>query len=163
MRRWILLISLCACTTDLDGRTERAARRANKEAEHLRHQRGELRRQAAALAHAQIDFEELRALRVQSLRAEHSVIAVQPLAINALASVTTLRPAQRMRLDEDLVFFRQRLAETRDLIGKLEQASADQWEARDDEVGRAMAGMYLARDASWNVLEGKRDEDFPDT
>ena len=162
MRPWILL-TLCACSNDLADRAEEAARRANKEEEHLRHERGELTRQAAAYAHAQIDFEYLRSVRVKALRAEHSVIAVQPLLIVTLANVTPMTPARRTRLDEDLVIFRQRLANTRDLIEQLENATAREWEARDDEVGRAMAGMFVARDASWNVLEGKRDDAFPES
>jgi hypothetical protein len=163
MRPWILLIPLCACTGDLPDETERAAKRVNKEADHLHHQRAEATRQEAAYAHARIDFEELRTLRVAALRAEHSVVAIQPLVITTLAGVTAMTPVRRARLDESVAIFRQRLALTRELIGSLDEASAREWKAREDAVHHAMASMIVARDASWNVLEGKRDDRFPDT
>ena len=109
-------------------------------------------RDAAALALAQEDFANLRALRVASLRAEHSAHAIQPLLIRAIANGQPLRRASRARLDQNLEIFRQRLAHTRDAIEELQYVSAADWERRDDEVGQAMADMFEARDASWQVL-----------
>jgi hypothetical protein len=109
-------------------------------------------RDAAALALAQQDFANLRALRVASLRAEHSAHAIQPLLIRAIANGQPLRRASRARLDQNLEIFRQRLAHTRDAIEELQYVSAADWERRDDEVGQAMADMFEARDASWQVL-----------
>ena len=109
-------------------------------------------REAAALALAHEDFENLRALRITSLRAEHSAHAIQPLLIRAIANGQPLRRASRARLDQNLEIFRQRLAHTRDAIEELQYVSAADWERRDDEVGQAMADMFEARDASWQVL-----------
>ena len=121
-------------------------------------------REAGRYAQAEQDFIHLRALRIASLRAEHSVAASQPLLIQAIAGVKTLHPELRTRLDENMQIFRQRLAQTRELIEQLQFASAADWERRDDEVGHAMAGLYLARDASWQALdEHPRDDGFPAT
>ena len=163
MRPLILLIALFACTDDLADKTQEAARRATKAADHLRHQRGEVTRESASLAHAEIDFEYLRDLRVKSLRLEHSVISTQPIIIVALTGLNPLTPAQHVRLDENLVIFRQRLATTRDLIEQLQYVPATQWEDRDEEVAHAMAGLMLARDASWHAVQGKRDDKFPES
>ena len=121
-------------------------------------------REAGRYAEAEQDFIHLRALRIASLRAEHSVAASQPLLIQAIAGVKALRPERQQRLDDNMKIFRQRLAETRKMIEQLQFASAADWEHRDDEVGRAMAGLYLARDASWQALdEHPRDDGFPAT
>lgn len=121
-------------------------------------------REAGRYAQAEQDFIHLRALRISSLRAEHSVVASQPLLIQAIAGVKTLTPELRTRLDENMAIFRQRLARTRDMIEQLQYASAADWERRDDEIGRAMAGLRLARDASWQALdEHPRDDGFPAT
>ena len=119
-------------------------------------------REAAALALAHEDFENLRALRITSLRAEHSVDAVQPLLIQAISNGAPLRRAMRAQLDENLEIFRQRLAHTRDVIEELQYVDAANWERRDDEVGQAMADMFAARDASWQVL-GENLETSPGT
>ena len=50
------------------------------------------------------------------------------------------------------------------MIEQLQFASAADWERRDDDVGHAMAGLYLSRDASWQALdEHPRDDGFPAT
>jgi hypothetical protein len=127
---------------------------------HVKH----VAREAGRYAEAEQDFIHLRALRIASLRAEHSVAASQPLLIVAIAGVKDLRPELRTRLDENLAIFRQRLARTRERIEQLRFANAADWERRDDEVGHEMAGLYLARDASWQALdEHPRDDGFPAT
>ena len=197
---FLIMLFLAACEGDLGNKTENAAERVQKTADHLRHERRQLAvevaeraddvatnperarkkaadhiddiadevrdvtREAGELAEAQQDFAYLKSLRIQSLRAEHSVAASQPLLIQVLASARGLLPSAMRRLDENLVIFRQRLAETRDLIEQLQYVSASEWERKDDEVGRAMAAMFIARDASWQALEGKIDDgDYPQT
>lgn len=120
--------------------------------------------EAGELAEAQADYEYLKSLRVQSLRAEHSVYESQPMLIHVLASARGLLPSRLRRVHDNLVIFRERLAQTRKLIDELQYVNAAEWERRDDEVGHAMAEMRLARDASWQALEGKIDDgDFPQT
>lgn len=136
----------------------------SRHADDIAEEAGDVALEASALAVAQADFEHLRSLRVQSLRAEHSVAASQPLLIHVLAGARGLLPSDRRRVLENLAIFRERLASTRELIDRLEHVSADDWEWRDDEVARAMAAMFLARDASWQALEGEIDDgDFPQT
>lgn len=122
-------------------------------------------REAGELAAAEQDFQNLRVLRISALRAEHSVAASQPLLIHVIAIEKPLPPVLRKRLDENLVIFRSRLAQTRAAIEKLQHVDAADWERRDDEVGRAMAGMFIARDASWQIIDdtAERDETFPET
>lgn len=121
-------------------------------------------REAGSLAEAERDYEQLRSLRVAALRAEHSVAASQPLLIVTIANETQLPRQRRARLEENLMIFRQRLAHTRKAIEQLQTVQAADWERRDDEVGRAMAGMFLARDASWQALDvNHREDEFPGT
>src|SRR5688500_14076644 len=91
---------------------------------------GDVAREAGKLAEAQQDFAYLKSLRIQSLRAEHSVAASQPLLIQVLASARGLLPTQMHRVDENLVIFRQRLAQTRDQIEQLQYVPASEWERR---------------------------------
>ncbi|MBA3502508.1 MAG: hypothetical protein M4D80_20680 [Myxococcota bacterium] len=121
-------------------------------------------REAGALAEAEQDFEHLRALRIVSLRAERSVAASQPLLIESIANEKRLSPQRRVRLDENLVIFRHRLAHTQQAIEALQYVKAAEWEDRDDEVGRAMAGMFIARDASWSSIDDDyRENAFPES
>jgi hypothetical protein len=195
--RFALVASLmaAACEDKVADKTEQAAERVTKTADHLRHERSELAaevaeraddrangeslaphaddiadevedvsREAGRLAEAERDFENLRALRVAALRAEHSVAASQPLLILTIANELTLPRERRSRLDENLVIFRQRLAHTRKAIEELQTVKPADWERRDDELGRAMAGMFLARDASWQALDpDHREDEFPGT
>jgi hypothetical protein len=171
--RFVLVGSLmvAACEDKLAHRTDDAAERAAAAAKHLRQERHELAgevveviRKAGALARAQHDFEQLRALRIASLRAEHSVAASQPLLIQAISNEKTLSPVLRARLEETLAIFRQRLAHTRRAIEQLQYVQAADWERHDDEVGRAMAGMFIARDASWHAIDKDyREDEFPET
>ena len=148
---------------------ERADDRANGEslaphADDIAEEVEDVSREAGRLAEAERDFENLRALRVSALRAEHSVAASQPLLILTIANETKLPRARRIRLDENLMIFRQRLAQTRQAIEELQTVTSADWERRDDELGRAMAGMFLARDASWQALDPDHHEDeFPGT
>lgn len=144
------LLSL-GCQDELGLRTEEAAVRVRST------------REAAARAAAQADFEQLRALRVASLRAEHSVAATQPVLVEVIANARPLPPVVHARLAETLAIFRQRLAHARVLIEQLATTSADDWEQRDDEVGRVMAEVFIARDASWQALDPHhRDVAFPE-
>jgi hypothetical protein len=121
-------------------------------------------REAGALAKAQDDYEHLKALRVASLRAAHSVAASQPLLIVAISAEKPLTPGVRARLDDNLRIFRQRLAATRHAIEELAFVTAAEWERRDDELRRQMAGLDLARAASWELLDDDhREPRFPGT
>lgn len=122
-------------------------------------------REAGELTAAAQDFEQLRALRIAALRAEVSVAESQPLLIQVIANEKPLTPVLRRRLDENLAIFRQRLAHVRERIESLQDVNATDWERRDDEVGRAMASMFVARDASWQIIDDtpERHEAFPET
>src|SRR5690349_14420825 len=105
MRAAALMIGLLAvgCEDELSSATDDAAHRVEKASNQLRHERRELAhattarpgevadevadvaQEASRLAEAQQDFERLKALRIGSLRAEHSVVAMQPLLIQAIA------------------------------------------------------------------------------
>lgn len=186
--RFVLVgfLMVATCQSKLAHQTEDAAERVAKSAKHLRQERHELAavagrdityhvgeiaaqvkdvsREAGELAEAQQEFEYLRALRIVSLRAEHSVAALQPLLIVTIANEKRLSPALRARLDENLAIFRYRLAHTHQAIEALQYVKAEEWEHRDDEVGRAMAGMFLARDASWHSIDADyRENAFPES
>lgn len=186
------LICVGACEDKVADQTENAAERVTKASSHLRHERRELAvevadraddraagrevgddvageardvsREAGELAVAQRDYETLKALRVESLRAAHAVAAMQPQLIEAVAAAKSLAPVMRSRLEQDLEIFRTRLAATQNSIHELAFVHAPEWERRDDELRREMAGMFLARDASWQLLDDKhRDDPFPET
>jgi len=124
----------------------------------------DVNREAGKLASALQDYEALRALRVQTLLTAHAIASSQPLMIEAVAQVKPLLPVERSRLDETLAIFRERLASTRPMIEKLERVPAADWERSDDDLARAMAGLFLARDASWQALDdSKRDDRIPET
>lgn len=121
-------------------------------------------REAGMLAKAQHEYEQLKALRVASLRAAHSVAESQPLLIVAISAHKPLTPTLQARLDDNLRLFRQRLAEARHAIDELAFVPAGEWERRDDGVRRQMAEMDLARAASWEILDDdRRDTRFPGT
>ena len=146
-----------------DDRATNPGRADSKEhVEDIADEVGDVSREAGKLAEAQQDFAYLKSLRIQSLRAEHSVAASQPLLIQVLASARGLLPTAMRRVDENLIIFRQRLKETRDLIEQLQYVTASEWERKDDEVARAMAALFIARDTSWQALEGKiEDGEYP--
>lgn len=124
----------------------------------------DVNREAGRLARAQDDYANLRALRVASLRAAHSVAASQPLLIQAIAGVKPLSREMRAQLDESLAIFNERLAQTRRSIEELEYVSAADWDRRDADVGRMIADLGIARDASWQAIDDHpRDERFPGT
>jgi hypothetical protein len=164
-----LIATSGACEDKVADRTEHAAARVTKAADHLRHERRELSAETradgrVALGKAQLDYEHLKALRVASLRAAHSVAASQPLLIITISAEKTLTPALRARLDDNLRIFRQRLAATRTAIEELAFVTAAEWERRDDDLRRQMAGLDLARAASWELLDDDhREPRFPRT
>ena len=150
MRTLVLVLLLAACRDEVARKADRAAQRLTSASDQN------------TIAEAQHDFEYLRSLRVQSLRAEHSVIDIQPLLIQAISTMQPpLLPHSRQRLDENLVIFRQRLSQTRDAIDQLALVPAAQWEDRDDDLAQQMAGLFIARDASWRSLRGKTDDSVP--
>jgi hypothetical protein len=148
-RTLLLIATLAGCQDEVARKADRAADRVTKADQ-------------AEYAEAQKDFEYLRSLRVQSLRAELSVVAIQPLLIQAISTAQApLLPHARQRLDENLVIFRQRLAQTREAIEELALVQATQWEDRDDDMAQQMAGLFIARDASWRALRGRTDDSYP--
>ncbi len=164
-----------ACEDELARDASRAADRAKRASARLEHERQDLTamvarhddvshqvievaREATAFAEAENDFEYFRLLRVQSLRGEHVAIAIQPLLIQTISTaMPPMLPTPRARLDENLVIFRQRLRQTREAIDRLQYATPSEWDDLEGEVAQAMAGLFIARDASWKALQGKTE------
>lgn len=102
---------------------------------------------------AQKEFEYQRLVRVQTLRAIHSIAATQPGVISALASSLPLVDADRAKLNEKLVLVQMRLDESANLIQGLEGVDANNWEPRERDVANAMNRLEDAREDAWEALD----------
>jgi hypothetical protein len=109
--------------------------------------------EAGKLAKAEAEFRARKALRIQVLRGEHSVIATQRLVIGTMATGFTLTDAGRADVNERLTAFKTSLGETQNLIDGLERVDADAWTERQDEATEAMTHLDDVRDAAWHTLD----------
>jgi hypothetical protein len=112
----------------------------------------DLAKNAGEQAAAENDFEMKRQIRVDVLRAEHALVAAQPVLISSLATQTALTEAGRADVNEKLQILMMRLDETGNAITGLQTVDAQSWKDRDDEASRAMSRLDDARDAAFNAL-----------
>lgn len=105
------------------------------------------------LAEATDAFEHHRAIRIQALRAELSVIATQPRVIDMLANGMPLTEPGRADVAERLKILQMRRDELRNLIKGLETVNAADWRNRDDAVNDAMHRLDDAREDAWKALD----------
>jgi hypothetical protein len=109
--------------------------------------------EAGRLAKAEQEFRNRRAVRIQVLRGEHSVISTQAVVLRTMARSFTLTDARRAEINATLTVFQDTLAETANLISGLERVDASTWVERHDAVTEAMARLDDVRDATWHALD----------
>jgi hypothetical protein len=109
--------------------------------------------EAGKLAKAESEFRSRKALRIEVLRAEHSVIATQSPVIGAMAASLTMTDVGRADVNAKLTAFKSALTETANLLDGLERVDADTWTERQDEATEAMTRLDDLRDATWHALD----------
>ena len=92
-------------------------------------------------------------IRLEALRAEHSVIATQPMLISTIAQALPLTDPGRIEIDEKLQVFQMRLDETANQIAKLSHASPAQFPREEAAVAAALKRLDEARRAAWKALD----------
>lgn len=119
----------------------------------------EMHTKADALAHANARFNDRKEIRLIGLRSEQSMIAPQGDMISSLAAQLPLTDDARKHLDEKLDTLSQRLGEASAKIADLQNATADEWKARDDAAGEAMKHLESARDEAWHAFKKAKRTD----
>jgi hypothetical protein len=154
-----LLLAAPACKPESARRADRAAKELAEAREKVRDEGPGLAKpervvnEAGKLAKAEAEFRKGKTLRIQVLRAEHSVIATQPLQIGTMAKSFTLTDAGRAEVNEKLTTFTSTLTETANLLDGLERVDADAWTERQDAATEAMTRLDDARSAAWHALD----------
>lgn len=113
----------------------------------------DLMKEGIATRDAQKEFEYRRLVRVQTLRAVHSITAQQPMLISAVASSRALVEKDRAKIDEKVQLVQMRLDETANLIQGLDRVDADHWDGRERDVSDAMKRLEDAREDAWEALD----------
>jgi hypothetical protein len=153
-----LVLGVQACKPESARRADRAANDLAEARKHAIDEGPALARpqvivaEAGKLAKAEAEFRARKALRIQVLRGEHSVIATQPLVIGVMATSFTLTDAGRAEVNERLAAFTRSLATTANLLDGLERVDADTWTERQDAATEAMTQLDDLRDAAWHTL-----------
>jgi len=132
---------------------------ANKEMKDVNEQTAELKENVNELNNAEGDFSVRRGARATQLRTIHSVVASQPMLINALSGVTALTDKARATLSEKMQVFQMRVDEAGNAIEAIQAADAAGFEEKNDAAAKAMDRLKDARDDAWEALnDGDRIE-----
>jgi hypothetical protein len=153
-----------ACNNDSASRANRAANKlvdrtadlVDLQKRKLENATGEVKEvgeRARDVTKAQLDFAAKRTARIDVLRVQHGLIALQPTMITGLASIAPLTDAGRADVNEKLELLQMRLDETGNLIQDLKTTDAQTFSAKDDEASDAMKRLVSARDAAWKALD----------
>jgi hypothetical protein len=122
-------------------------------------QSSELKENVNELNTAAGDFSVRRGNRATQLRTIHSVVASQPMLINALSGVTALTDKARADLSEKMQVFQMRVDEAGNAIEAIQAADAAGFEDKNDAAAKAMDRLEDARDDAWEALnDGDRIE-----
>jgi hypothetical protein len=105
------------------------------------------------LATAEAKSEERKRVRVETLRAEHAIIASQSTLISVMAQSFPLTDQGRAEINEQLTRFQMRLDVAKNLIESLAAADAGVWKERHDAVRDAMSKLEETRADAWKALE----------
>jgi hypothetical protein len=127
--------------------------------EEVAEQTKDVAKQSEELREAEYTFDVKRTNRVAQLRAEHQVVATQPMLINSLGAATALTDRARADLAEKLTLFQMRLDEAGNAIEGLQTTDAAAFESKNDDAAKAMERLEDARDNAWEALnDGDRIE-----
>jgi hypothetical protein len=154
-----LVLAAPACKPESARKADRAAKALAEARENVREEGPSLAKpekvvtEAGKLAKAEEEFRRGKLLRIQVLRAEHSVIASQSVVISTMAQGFTLTDAGRAAVNEKLTAFKSSLTETANLLEGLERVDAETWTERQDAATEAMTRLDDARDAAWHTLD----------
>lgn len=154
-----LLVAIAACKPESARKADRAAEELTEARQQAIDEGPALARpkvavaEAGRLAKAEQEFRSRRALRIQVLRGEHSVIATQPLVVGTMARSFPLTDAARAEVNGKLTEFKNALLETENLIEGLERVDANAWALRHDAVVDALTRLDDVRKATWHALD----------
>lgn len=138
---------------DVLRKAEALEREANETKPELVKKSVDVLEEAAELTAAQQEFERRKTVRIQAVRAQHEVIATQPMLIATMSKSFRITDAARAEINEKLSVFQMRLDEAANLIQGLHNANADVWEERDDQARDAMKRLEDAREDAWDALD----------
>jgi gas vesicle protein len=132
---------------------------ANKEMKDVNEKTADLRENVNELNAAEGDFAVRQHDRAKQLRTIHSVIASQPMLINALSGVTALTDKARATLSEKMQVFQMRVDEAGNAIEAIQAADAAGFEEKNDTAAKSLDRLKDARDDAWEALnDGDRIE-----
>jgi len=104
---------------------------------------------------------EQRDLRLFGLRAERAMLAGTPHMLAALATQLPLTASARAEVLARVLALERRLDDFGARIDELQNASPDEWTARDAAATDAMRELEAARDAAWSTLGKAHRVDHP--
>lgn len=113
----------------------------------------------AALDHATAVFGDRKEIRLIGLRSEQSMIAPQGEMISSLASQMPLTDDARKNLEQKVDALAQRAGESSAKITDLQNATPDEWTARDEAAAAAMKHLESARDDAWHAFKKAKRTD----
>lgn len=145
---------------------DRHARSSDKAADEVAAQQKDVYEDTAKVHHktAELErdtatFELRRETRLIGLRSEHSMIAPQGEMIESLSAQLPITDDGRKEIDAKVDVFQKRSAEAASTIASLQNATPDEWTARDGAADDAMKKLESARDDAWKAFkEAKRAE-----
>jgi hypothetical protein len=104
-------------------------------------------------------FESHKALRALGLRSERAMIGTSPAMISSLAVQLPLTAGSRADVEDAITKLQIQLDEAATAIDRVQDATAEQWKARDTAAEDAMKQLEAARDHAWNSLKNAQRTD----